>query len=143
VKVIISLIILSILSLSQTISEQIHALENANIQERVTIMNSIKKQLISMNQEKRLEALKSLRMKLKSKENNTHENATIETKVEAQHEEEKSHTSKPHPKMERKKNHIPQNRILMHSESSTQHQQRNMVRQETAHIQNNSHHGGN
>lgn len=59
-----SLIFLSLFLYSENINEQIHALQNATPQERVELMNSIKEQLISMNEEKRIETLETLRNKL-------------------------------------------------------------------------------
>ena len=73
-KFIFSLIVTTVLLFSQTINEQIHALENASPEKRVELMNSIKKQLISMNQEKRMSTINSLREKLQVKhQERTHE----------------------------------------------------------------------
>jgi len=66
-KIIFSLIFLSLSLLSETINEQIHSLETATPQERVALMNHIKEQLISMNEEKRMKALSKLRVKLQAK----------------------------------------------------------------------------
>jgi len=71
-RVIFSLIFLSLLLLSETINEQIHALETATPQERVELMNHIKEQLISMNEEKRMQTLGALRAKLQAKQNENH-----------------------------------------------------------------------
>jgi hypothetical protein len=59
---------LPLLLSAETINEQIHALQNATPQERVELMNSIKEQLISMNENKRMATLASLREKLQQKD---------------------------------------------------------------------------
>ena len=60
--------IFCILLFSQTINEQIRALEHTSPKMRVKMMNNIKKQLIKMNQKQRKEALSSLRKKLHTKQ---------------------------------------------------------------------------
>jgi len=66
-KIIFSFIFITLLLFSQTINEQIHALENANPAKRVALMNSIKQQLINMKQEKRLKIITVLQKKLQVK----------------------------------------------------------------------------
>jgi septal ring factor EnvC (AmiA/AmiB activator) len=58
------LILINTLLFSQTINEQIHALEDASPEKRVELMNHIKEQLITMNQEERMKTLNTLRAKL-------------------------------------------------------------------------------
>jgi len=70
-KIIFSLIFLSLFLLSETINEQIHALEDATPEKRVELMNHIKEQLISMNEEARNNTLDALRAKLQAKEEET------------------------------------------------------------------------
>ena len=67
-KIFFSLIITTVLIFSQTINEQIHALENASPQKRVELMNHIKEQLISMNHEKRMKTIANLQKKLQAKQ---------------------------------------------------------------------------
>ena len=67
-KLIFSLIVTTVLLFSITINEQIHALENASPQKRVELMNHIKEQLISMNNEKRMKTIGVLQKKLQSKQ---------------------------------------------------------------------------
>ena len=74
-KMLFSLIITTVFLFSQTINEQIHALEDASPEQRVELMNSIKKQLISMNQEKRMKTIGDLQKKLQVK----HEQRNTET----------------------------------------------------------------
>ena len=74
-KLFISLFIITNILFSQTINEQIHALEKASPQERVKLMNNIKKELMNMNEEKRMSTISSLREKLQAK----HEETTHET----------------------------------------------------------------
>jgi hypothetical protein len=57
------LILCSLLS-SQTINEQIQALEEAIPEKRVELMNHIKEQLIIMNQEERMETIDLLKSQL-------------------------------------------------------------------------------
>ena len=86
-------IITNILS-SQTINEQIHALEKASPQERVKLMNNIKRELISMNEEKRMSTISSLREKLQARhEETTHEMALQENSNQERfsHRERGSH----------------------------------------------------
>ncbi len=66
-KIFFSLIVITVLLFSQTINEQIHALEEASPEKRVELMNSIKRQLISMNQEKRMKTIGDLQKKLQVK----------------------------------------------------------------------------
>jgi len=74
-RIVFLLIFSSLLLLSETINEQIHALETATPQERVELMNHIKEQLISMNEENRMQTLSKLRAKLQDK----HEESHLET----------------------------------------------------------------
>lgn len=68
-KMIFSLIVTTVLLFSLTINEQIHALENASPQKRVELMNHIKEQLISMNQEDRMKAIGTLQEKIQGNHN--------------------------------------------------------------------------
>ncbi len=92
-QVIVSLIFLSLLLWSQTINEQIHALEKATPQERVELMNSIKKQLVSMNAQKRMETIEALRAKIENTEEEPKNelNHRDEERIE-EHDEEESHS---------------------------------------------------
>jgi len=71
-RIVFLLIFSSLLLLSETINEQIHALETATPQERVELMNHIKEQLISMNEENRMKTLSKLRAKLQDKHEESH-----------------------------------------------------------------------
>jgi hypothetical protein len=87
-RVMVSLIFLSLFLYGQTINEQIHALEEATAEERVELMNNIKKQLVSMNTERRMLTIGVLREQLEHNnetkdEANTHEQSvTTEENVE-------------------------------------------------------------
>ena len=84
-RVIFSLIFLSLFLCSQTINEQIHALEDSTPKERVDLMNSIKEQLVSMNEEKRMQIIETLREKLHSN-HSTEDEVVIDTEqVKSEH----------------------------------------------------------
>jgi hypothetical protein len=80
-------------------NEQIHALSLANTEERVALMNTIKKQLISMNEAKRVEIIEKLRENLEDKlehevQDTMHEEKGIEehtAQVEISNHEEEFH----------------------------------------------------
>jgi hypothetical protein len=93
-RVIFILIFFSLFLCSQTINEQIHALDKATPTERVALMNSIKEQLISMNTERRMKTIASLQAKLQHKSeeqevaNETQNVHTEETKESHSHVKE-------------------------------------------------------
>jgi len=66
-RVLFILVIISVIGFPQTINEQIKVLKNASPQKRVELMNHIKKQLITMNQKERLQAIHILKAELQSK----------------------------------------------------------------------------
>ncbi len=88
-KIIFSLICISIFLLSATINEQIHALEDASPKERVALMNHIKEQLIEMNHEERMNTITALQEKLHA--NNGHD--TIESGQDIVENQDNSHES--------------------------------------------------
>jgi len=120
-RIFFSLTLLSLFLYSETINEQIHALEDATPKERVKLMNNIKKQLVSMNAEKRTLTLKTLRKKLQHKSKSSHE-------INEHGEVAKKHTS--------------------HNESSNidnelhQHEQHHENRQEENHAEETNHNDG-
>jgi len=63
-KIIYSLLIVCSLLSSQSINEQIQALEEATPEKRVELMNHIKEQLIIMNQDERMETIDLLKSQL-------------------------------------------------------------------------------
>ena len=97
-KVIFSLIFFSLFLLSETLNEQIHALEDATPQERVALMNHIKEQLISMNEEKRMQTLGALRAKLQAKNEENHLEAH-EMNCESHSKDDKNHQESSHSEM--------------------------------------------
>jgi len=72
-RVIFSFILLSLFLSAQPINEQIHALQDATPEERVELMNNIKKQLVSMNAQRRMLTIETLREQLKHKDEIKHE----------------------------------------------------------------------
>ena len=82
---IFSLVVTTVLLFSETINEQIHALESASPQERVELMNSIKMQLISMNHEERMKTIGNLQKKLQVK--HTQMNAETAHEHESQNDD--------------------------------------------------------
>jgi len=86
-KIIFSLIVSTVILFPQTINEQIYALEKASPQRRVELMNNIKKQLISMNQEKRIETIARLQDKLQGnhKENSIYSQNTTNREYKQEH----------------------------------------------------------
>jgi hypothetical protein len=63
-RLLFRLIIITMFGFSQTINEQLKELETATPSRRVELMNSIKKQLILMNQQDRMQTIYKLRAKL-------------------------------------------------------------------------------
>ncbi len=63
-KIIYSVLIVCSLLNSQSINEQIQALEEATPEKRVELMNRIKEQLIIMNQDERMETIGLLKSQL-------------------------------------------------------------------------------
>ena len=116
-KIFFSLIVTTGLLLSQTINEQIYALEDASPEMRVELMNSIKQQLMSMNQERRMKTIGILQKKLQVKHSpissvNSH---TLENRNE--HKDESTHNS--HLEQHEIQEHM---RNRSHGENSVQQQ---------------------
>ena len=84
-KAIFLVIFITILTFSQSINEQIKALQDATPQKRVDMMNEIKRQLIEMNQEERSSTIEKLRARMDVK----HEQ-NCEASMSEQHQEEHS-----------------------------------------------------
>ena len=89
-RVIFILIFFSLFLWSQTINEQIHALDKATPKERVALMNSIKEQLISMHTEKRMKTIETLQEKLQHKNEHKQE-VKIDDKNEAHSDIKEGH----------------------------------------------------
>ncbi len=116
-KTFFSLIVTTGLLLSQTINEQIYALEDASPEMRVELMNSIKQQLMSMNQERRMKTIGILQKRLQvkpSQQEQEHHHL-----VESQHEHNHKATRGLHLKQ-----HEVQEQMMhrSHGENSRQHQ---------------------
>ena len=77
-KIFISLFILSNILFSQSTNDKIHALEKASPQERVRLMNHIKKELMNMTEEKRMRTIHSLREKLQAKHTEIRHKTTVQ-----------------------------------------------------------------
>ncbi len=100
-RVIFILIFFSLFLWSQTINEQLHALDKATPKERVALMNSIKEQLVRMNTERRMKTIETLQDKLQHKnahQENAHQeelpehnNIEIDDKNEAHSDIKESH----------------------------------------------------
>ncbi len=119
-KIFFSLIVTTVLLLSQTINEQIHALENASPEKRVELMNHIKEQLISMNHEERMNTISLLQEKLQGNhEQNIQEHQdTIEETKEQQPTNENSTEFHPLEQHE-----IDEQINVSHNKGSTVHQE--------------------
>jgi len=129
-RIIISLIFSSLFSCSQTINEQIHLLEDATPKERVALMNSIKEQLVSMNEETRIDTINTLRKKLQHNNKTSHQNSNVNniqdehtSKREKVHQEEALKLQDELHQHENHQNHISEeNRrmeITEHSDSTS------------------------
>ena len=92
-KIIFSLIITTVLLFSITINEQIHALEKASPQKRVELMNHIKEQLISMNQEERMKAIGTLQEKIQGNHNKNNQQHQSSMQRETKEQEHKNRNS--------------------------------------------------
>jgi len=84
---------MSMLLLSQSINEQIHALEDATPEKRVELMNHIKEQLIAMNHEKRMKTIHTLQAKLQRKHENNEHRTSSSLERENQSDEHQSDES--------------------------------------------------
>ena len=125
-RVIFSLIFLSLFLLSETINEQIHALEIATPQERVALMNHIKKQLISMNEEKRMQTLGALRAKLQAKNEENHSEA---------HEMNSESHSKDNKKHQKNLQYKIKMRMMEHQEKNFHHINEQHQYEQESHIE--------
>ncbi|HHS93114.1 MAG TPA: hypothetical protein ENK82_07190 [Campylobacterales bacterium] len=117
-KIIFSLIFLSLFLLSETINEQIHALEDATPEKRVELMNHIKEQLISMNEAERMKTLGALKAKLHPKEEET---------PSSNHEMGRHNDSKTHENDSMHSKHEIHEKMMQHNQEmyeEYQHQQR-------------------
>jgi len=92
-RVIFSLICMSIMLISDTVNEQIHALENATPTERVALMNKIKEQLIEMNDEERMSTISTLQKKLHIKNKTNEHNDLDSSQNISKNQEHKSKAS--------------------------------------------------
>jgi hypothetical protein len=122
-RVIFILIFFSLLVWSQTINEQIHALDKATPKERVALMNSIKEQLISMNTERRMKTIASLQSKLQHKSENKeegHEPKNLHTK---ETKERDSHSKEGHD-LEKKMMHKDESLHIQNELHQHQHNRR-------------------
>ena len=90
-RIFFSLTLLSLFLYSETINEQIHALEDATPKERVRLMNSIKEQLVSMNEEKRMQTIETLREKIEHTSDVEHKMIEIDNHEEIVEHVESSH----------------------------------------------------
>jgi len=90
-KIIVLFIFITLLLFSQTMNEQIHALEYATPEKRVALMNHIKEQLITMNHKERMKTIHTLQKKLQVKhENQSHQSHSDENKLEPYERHEQS-----------------------------------------------------
>ena len=146
-RVLFSLIFLSLFLYSQTINEQIHALQEATPKERVALMNSIKEQLVTMNEEKRMQTIEALREKLHGShevdeaydgeiksEDMQSKHMEKDMKVEEMHQEQHSNM------MQQQETQHMQEEIMMHQEEMQMHtelfqqEQHEMVEETTTNI---------
>lgn len=124
-KIIFSLIVTTVLLLSQTINEQIHALEDASPEKRVELMNHIKEQLVSMNQEERMNTISILQEKLQgSHEQNPKEH---QENIEKETQEHSNEPTEFHP-LEQHEIHEQIN--VSHNKGSAVHEELTRVSQE-------------
>ncbi len=131
-RIFCSLIFLSLFLYSENINEQIHALQNATPQERVELMNSIKEQLISMNEEKRIQTLETLRDKLQHNSEAKHEEHEVKNEMTNHRESVKEHHALHEDMCEHEDaSHIHQNELHQHREHHEEHFENNSPRGET------------
>ena len=90
-RIFFSLTLLSLFLYSETINEQIHALEDATPKERVSLMNSIKEQLVSMNEDKRMQTIETLREKIEHTSDVEHKMIEVDNHEEVVEHVESSH----------------------------------------------------
>jgi len=88
-KIIFLFLFLSLSIYAQTINAQIHALEHASPKERVSLMNSIKKKLVMMNEDERRQTLGILKAKLHRRREEHNDNQRIGNI--SSHEEQYNH----------------------------------------------------
>jgi len=69
-RIVFTFLIFCTILFSQTINEQIRALQDISPRKRVEMMNNIKKQLIQMNQKQRNKTISDLRKKLQTTQGN-------------------------------------------------------------------------
>lgn len=70
-KGLITIVLSTLLLKADTINEQIEAIQKATPQERVELMNALKKRLASMNEEERANAINTLQTEIGGKAINT------------------------------------------------------------------------
>ena len=125
-RVIFSLIFFSLFLLSETINDQIHALDDATPKERVELMNHIKEQLISMNEEKRTQTLDALRAKLQAK--NEKQNSEV-------HERNRENHSKNNKQHQKNLPYKIDERIMEHQEENFHHINEQHQYEQESHIE--------
>jgi len=82
-KIVFSFLCMSMVLFSQSINEQIHALEDATPEKRVELMNHIKEQLIAMNHEERMKTIRTLQKELQKKHTYQHNrNQNYKSKID-------------------------------------------------------------
>ena len=127
-KIIFSLMCMSLLLISSTINEQIHALENASPKERVALMNHIKEQLIEMNHAERMNTIASLQEKLyvKHEQNQQEDLGNGQNKSLCKESNKQAHRGRnlePHERQEQMLNHQKR------EENRVRHQRENRLEQ--------------
>jgi len=89
-KIIFLFLFLSLSIYAQTINAQIHALEHASPKERVSLMNSIKKKLVMMNEDERVQTLGVLKARLHRGRGKEHNDTPRRENINS-HEEQHNH----------------------------------------------------
>ena len=120
-KTIFSLIVTTVLLLSQTINEQIHALEDASPEKRVELMNHIKEQLVSMNQEERMSTISILQEKLQGSHKQNPKEPQNNREEETQEQQHTHETSTEFHPLEQHEIHEQIN--VSHNKGSALHQE--------------------
>ncbi len=126
-----SLIFLSLFLYSENINEQIHALQNATPKERVELMNSIKEQLISMNEEKRIQTLETLRDKLQHNCEAKDKASEVKNEMTNHRERVKERTSHENMFEHEEASHMQNHELNQHREYHEEHFENNSPRGET------------
>ncbi len=129
-RIFCSLIFLSLFLYSENINEQIHALQNATPQERVKLMNSIKEQLISMNEEKRIQTLETLRDKLQHNSEVRHESNEVKNEMTNHMEIVEERSSHENMFEYEEASHMQNHELNQHREYQEEHSENNSPRGE-------------